>query len=517
MVKMYTPSLQLRAQAELERRRRVKDEPPKPLWQPNPDHDDGTPNPQRLAYESDADILGFGGAGGGGKTDLLLGLAATQHKNSVIFRRVFKNLRAVIERSRDILNPSGVPHLKDSYNEQLHRWKLANGKQIEFEACQYEKDKENQRGRPRDFYGFDEVTEFTRTQVEFIIAWLRSVDTSQRCRVVLTFNPPHDEAGSWVIDFFLPWLAYLFPNKFNHHNPAKPGELRWYATVDGKEAECKDGEPFEHNDEIIKPMSRTFIPAKLDDNPHLADTNYRSILQSLPEPLRSQMLHGDFTANASSNPWQVIPTAWVKLAQQRWMEREKPDMPCSSVGVDVARGGIDSLAISKRYGTWFDELIEVPGVNVEDGPAAAGMVFNALQSDNHIGEINVDIVGVGTSPFDSLKVMYPGKVNGINAGAGSSYVVRKEGKEVLKMINIRAEYHWRLREALDPEHGEDLALPPGSEIVADLCAARWKPMAGGVVQIEAKDDIKKRINRSPDKGEAIMLANYRQVRGIGFG
>jgi hypothetical protein len=66
-----------------------------PLWQPNPDHDDGTPNPQRLAFESEADILGYGGAGGGGKTDLLLGLAATQHHQSIIVRRIFKNLRGI--------------------------------------------------------------------------------------------------------------------------------------------------------------------------------------------------------------------------------------------------------------------------------------------------------------------------------------------------------------------------------------------------------------------------------------
>lgn len=39
------------------------------LWQPNPNRPDGTPNPQRLAYESEADILGYGGAGGGGKPE----------------------------------------------------------------------------------------------------------------------------------------------------------------------------------------------------------------------------------------------------------------------------------------------------------------------------------------------------------------------------------------------------------------------------------------------------------------
>ena len=72
---------------------------------------------------------------------------------------------------------------------------------------------------------------------------------------------------------------------------------------------------------------------------------------------------------------------------------------------------------------------------------------------------------------------------------------------------MRAEYHRRMRLALDPEHGDDIALPPGNEIVADLCAAKYKMLAGGVIQIEEKDAIKERIGRSPDEGEAIMLAN----------
>lgn len=489
-----------------------------PLWRPNPDHPDGRPNPQRLAYESDADVLGYGGAAGGGKTALLLGLAATRHKRSAIFRRVFPNLRGVIEESRALLEEGG--RKLGSYNEMFHRWSLADGRTIEFEACQHEKSKEKQRGRPRDFYGFDEATEFTRSQVEFITAWNRSTDPKQRCRVVLTFNPPTDESGSWVVEYFLPWLAYLHPQQFTHPRPAAPGELRWYATVDGKEVERPDGAPFDHNGERIQPRSRTFIPARLDDNPHLAETGYRSTLQALPEPLRSQLLYGDFTAKGAANPWQVIPTAWVKAAQARWLEREKPDMPLSAVGVDVARGGNDNMVISRRYGTWFDEPTKTRGVDVEDGPTAAGLVFQELEHERHVGTINVDVIGVGSSAYDSLVAMYPDVAHAVNVAEGSDYVaMTKEAtpKPLFRMRNVRAEMHWRMREALDPEGGGDVALPPGNELVADLCAARYKVLAGGIVQIEEKQAIKERIGRSPDVGEAVMLANYRPPeRGHGI-
>jgi hypothetical protein len=507
MVKTQSPSLQARAILEL-RKRGVSSNGNSLLWQPNPDALDGTPNPQRLAYESEADIIGYGGSGGSGKTDLLLGLAATKHRHSVIFRRVFPSSRGIIERSREIFNREGMEHSRDSFNESLHRWNLADGRVVEIESCQYEKDKIKQRGIPRDLHCFDEVTEFTRSQVEFITAWNRSTDPDIHCQVVMTFNPPTDEVGNWVVDYFLPWIAYLFPKEFQHPNPAKPGELRWYASVDGKEIEVENGQPFEHNGVTIKPRSRTFIPGKLRDNPHLAGTNYEAVLQSLPEPLRSQVLLGDFGAARTADPWQVIPTDWVRRAQTRWLERDAPETPLTAVGIDAARGGGDNMTVSKRRDNWFDDVDVTPGINVEDGPALAAIVWQQLNGEEPTDYINIDVVGIGSSGYDSLKMMYDNVVP-VNAGAGSDY---RDRSGSLKMRNVRAEYYWRLREALDPVHGDSLALPLGNEIVADLCAARYKMTTAGL-QIEEKDEIKKRIGRSPDVGEAILLSNYRSDGG----
>src|SRR5262249_58022080 len=80
-----------------------------------------------------------------------------------------------------------------------------------------------------------------------------------------------------------------------HPRPAKPGEIRWYAMVDGREVEREDGQEFIHKGETIRPKSRTFIPARLLDNPYLMATGYGATLQALPEPLRSQLLYGDFS------------------------------------------------------------------------------------------------------------------------------------------------------------------------------------------------------------------------------
>jgi hypothetical protein len=68
---------------------------------------------------------------------------------------------------------------------------------------------------------------------------------------------------------------------------------------------------------------------------------------------------------------------------------------------------------------------------------------------------------------------------------------------------------WRLRESLDPEHGDDLQLPPDPELLADLTAARFEVRASGII-VEAKEKIKERLGRSPDCADAVALAHYRQ-------
>lgn len=451
--------------------------------------------PQWLAFLSRADEIFYGGAAGGGKSDLLLGLAGEAHQRSIIFRRVFPNLRFLVERSRAIYNAEGKEHGKDSYNESLHIWRLANGDMIEFAAMQYEQDKSNFQGRPHDFIGVDEAPEFIESQILFVSAWNRSEDPNQRVRLVLTGNPPIDESGTWIVRRYAAWLDKTHPH------PAKPCELRWYATIDGKEQEIADGKAFEHKGETIYPRSRTFIPAKLDDNPfYSADGRYKSVLQSLPEPLRSQLLNGDFDAANMPDPFQIIPTDWVRQAQKRWTERERPNTPLTAVGIDPSRGGQDKTGIAKRYDNWFDEVVSYPGVVAKDGPIVAELSRQAI-GDEKPAYINVDVNGIGSSVYDHLKVMYE-NVRPFNGAEGSEYRDRS-GK--LKMRNKRAEMYWRMRDALDPENGDDIALPPDTELLADLCSARYEVSSAGV-KVEDKEEIKERIGRSPDVGEAVMMA-----------
>ncbi len=458
-----------------------------PVWMPDPRN-----KPQCAAYESEADVIGYGGAAGGGKTDLLLGFAGTKHTRSVIFRRVFPLLEGIEARSREIFNAGGTARVKDSYNESLHRWELSTGATVRLAAMQYEDDKKNYQGRPFDFYGFDEATEFTESQVRFVTGWNRSTKQGQKCRVVLTFNPPMDEAAEWVVRFFAPWLDETYTNK------AQDGELRWFVMLDGKETEVKDSQPFEHNGEIVTPKSRTFFHAKLSDNVILQNTGYGATIDAMPEPIRS-ILKGKFGAYKTVDPFQIIPVAWVRAAQARWLERERPTTSLTAVGIDPSRGGNDKTGISKRYDNWFDMVTTYPGYMVTDGAVAAELVRQTLDEEKP-SYINVDVNGIGSSVYDHMKTMW-NNVIPFNGAEGSKYR-DKSGK--LKMRNKRAEMYWRMRDALDPNGGEDLALPPDPELLPDLCSARYSVTSAGVL-VEEKEKIKERIGRSPDIGEAVMM------------
>lgn len=469
-----------------------------PLWSP-------LEGPQTQALESKADICFYGGAAGGGKTDLALGLALTQHKKSIIMRKEATQLTGVIDRLTTIMGG------RDGFNGQDKIWRFKDGKQLELGSIPHEGAQEKYQGRPHDLIVFDEVVHFLEKWVRFVMGWLRNAEfPDQRCRVLLTGNPPTDSQGDWIIQFFAPWLDE------KHPNPAEHGELRWYATVKGEDMEVDDDRSFVLDganriyefseddysaEDIIKPMSRTFIPAKVTDNPYLVASGYVSTLQGMPEPLRSQMLYGDFSAGRMDGEWQVIPTRWVDQAMERWDDR--PPCEMEAMGVDPSRGGNDSTILTPRHGHWFARQIEYKGHEVPDGQTAASLVIKNLQN----GAVPcVDLIGYGASCYDHLNTF------GVPAVPlnGSESDNRRDVSGQLKFTNLRSYWHWKFRDLLDPRNGYNIALPPDPQLKADLCAAEYKFTPRGI-QVEGKPEIKKRLGRSPDKGDSCIYASAERV------
>lgn len=462
---------------------------------------------QSEASDSLAFITGYGGSAGGGKTDLIAGLALTEHQRSCIFRREKAQTEGIVQRLTEILGTT------DGYNSQKSVWRAttnSTSRLIEFAGLDNLTDHQKWQGRPHDLKAYDEVTEQREQQVRFTMGWTRSNDPNQRCRVLMTFNPPTTTEGRWVIPFFGPWLDD------SHPNPAKPGELRWFTTIKGADIECANAAPFvlfrgEHvydfdpsefsPEKIIEPRSRTFIPSRVTDNYFYVRSGYIQTLQSLPEPLRSQMLDGDFNAGVEDDKWQVIPTTWIDAAMARWTEpTEKGIM--DSVGADIAAGGKDNMVISRRHGIWFDKLERIPGADLPQdkaGPLAAGHIIR-MRRDK--APIHIDVVGWGLSATNFLQANDIQTVP-INGADGSK---ARTADGTLEFFNKRSEVIWRMRETLDPENPKPAALPPDPKLKADLAAYKWQLMPSGI-KVRSKEEMIKELGRSPDDGDAVCLAN----------
>lgn len=477
---------------------------PIPVWAP-------LPGPQEVAFDSDADVVGYGGAAGGGKTDLMLGKALLKHRRIAVFRLNGTEHEAFIDRIEEVLGS------RDGFNSQKGIWRNAGPRLVQIEMLSIPNmgDERKYRGRPHDGKFFDEVSEIPEYQVRFLLGWLRTTIPGQKCQAILAFNPPTTAEGRWVIEFFAPWLDP------KHPNPAMPGELRWFAMCDGEELEVVDGRPFvlrgihkiydfnpkEHKpNQIIQPQSRTFVPAKVDDNPYLIGTSYMTQLQSLPEPLRSQLLYGDFNAGMEDDAMQVIPTAWIDAAMARWVDYA-PKGEMMSEGVDVARGGKDNTTIARRHrhptningkANWFDKALVYPGTTTPDGPTVAGLTMAANRNQ---AVIHIDVIGVGSSPYDFL-VEANQQVVGVNV---SQTATGTDKSGMLRFSNQRTQDWWRMREELDPANDTGIMLPPDKLLATELAAPKWR-LKGKVIEVESRDEIIKRIKRSADRASAYILA-----------
>ena len=320
-------------------------------------------------------------------------------------------------------------------------------------------------------------------------------------------NPPTDANGDWVIPFWGPWLDP------NHPKKAAPGELRWcVADPDGNDFWVDGPEPylFPGTHKPVKPKSRTFIPGRLQDNPYLINTEYAATLDALPEPLRSAMRDGNFMLSRKDADMQVIPSDWVRQAQARWKPEPPPNVPQSSITADVAQGGDDENVIGWRHDWWFSKQEIIPGKATPLGTDVTGPLIVKRQDAS---EIAIDVGGgYGGSVYKTLKENRI-KATGYN---GAKKTNQKAVGSKLKFANWRARDWWRLREALDPSQpgGSKIAIPPCNQLAADLTAPTYTVAARGI-QIESKDQIKKRLGRSPDRGDQVVMCWATGPKGTG--
>jgi hypothetical protein len=477
------------------------------------------PGPQSDAANSEAFELLYGGEPGGGKTELIAYLARFKQQVSLVLRKSF----AQHERT---LIPRMLMRYGDSrfYNFSKHLWRWpSEDRRIELGYLDGANVEFDYQGAEYDALFPDELTQFPRSQYLFFFSRVRSTTRKQRQRIVATSNPG-GEYEQWVKERWAPWLDK------SHSRPAKSGEIRWYRRIESLDDYAEEEVSEAHLsvtcpcEEHGRAWSRSFIRAGVKDNPFIGDEYLRN-LDMLPEPLRTQLKRGDWNIGTRDKQWQVIPSAWLEAAHERYRLRTKydarnqpiPPEGCkvlNALGIDVARGGKCKTVLAPGYDNWYPPLITFPGKDTPDGQSILGQVATLSTHGHQVTAatvIKIDVIGVGSSPYDHLKDRY--NAAAMNGGPGSK---ARDKANLLGFKSRRAQWYWQLREGLDPVNGDDLMIAPDSELDADLTAPTWEPRLGRIV-VEPKEEIEKRLGRSPDKGDAFVYVTAQPSAEHGLG
>ncbi|RTL25089.1 MAG: hypothetical protein EKK55_10155 [Rhodocyclaceae bacterium] len=234
------------------------------------------PTERQAAFlSSPADEALYGGAAGGGKSAAVVALPLRWVDNggfnALVLRRDTTQLRDLIAKTEALYPAFGA-----KLNLTTGTWKFPSGARVWFTHCEHETDVQRFDGQEFHCVVFDELTHFTEKQYRAIRARIRGTDPTLPRYTRATTNPG-GPGHEWVFKRFAAWLDP------KHPRPSESGRLRWYAGDD----EVPRGSP--------DALSRTFVPAKLDDNPHVT-SEYRANLVQLDAHRRAQLLSGDWLA-----------------------------------------------------------------------------------------------------------------------------------------------------------------------------------------------------------------------------
>ena len=265
------------------------------IFKPN-----GGPQTQFLAA-SEREVF-YGGARGGGKSYAMLvdplRYCYKAHHRALLIRRTMPELRDLISKSQ-LLYSKAYPGAK--WREQEKEWRFPSGAKIEFGYAENMTDVLRYQGQSYTWIGIDELPQYPSPDIyNFLRSSLRSVDKDIPVYLRATGNPGNI-GSQWVKEMFV--------------DPAEPNSA----------FEIKIDTPVG-----VKTITRRFIPAKLQDNPYLMQTDdYYAMLASLPDTQRKQFLDGDWDAYEDSafpefsrsvhvvEPFE-IPKGWYRFRAADW-------------------------------------------------------------------------------------------------------------------------------------------------------------------------------------------------------
>ena len=207
----------------------------------------------------------------------------------------------------------------------------------------------------------------------------------------------------------------------------------------------------------------------------------------------------------------LIRLDWCKEAADRYGDPAyRVGRPAWGVDVANSEAG-DKAALARWMGAC---LREVESFACPDANQLGAKVVAELKAtkDGRATHVGIDSVGVGAGAVNEAKRLGV-IVQALNGGARATKTVdeRLDVKDGQKRVaneelfaNLRAQMWWAMRE--DLRNGR-VALVNDPELFADLTAPTWWTH-NGKIHVEAKEDMKGRLGRSPDKGDAAVYGNW---------
>ena len=215
---------------------------------------------------------------------------------------------------------------------------------------------------------------------------------------------------------------------------------------------------------------------------------------------------GEFSSDDDGG---VIPLSWIELANERWQDWVENGRPgwLDRLGVDVGTTGDKTVFARRLTGNVIMSLDYLPKPNpVVATMEIAGRVKGILAA-NPTARGVIDVVGIGAGVVHRLAEQKM-RVEGFGA-AERSDALDISGE--IGFANKRAAAWWGFREMLDPTSDHNVALPPDDVLTGDLTAPKYRMQSGGRLLIESKDEIKKRLGRSTDAADAVIMAFFQDV------
>lgn len=403
----------------------------------------------------------YGGAIRGGKSIVALALI-------VLLARMYKGSRwAVVRRDLPTLRRNTVPTFErirpSSFVSQLNKstwsYRCTNGSEILLfpETFKHDPDLDRWKGLEVNGFVLEEANELSESAfnkaIERAGTWVQQHGPQPEPVVIMTCNP----ARNWV--------------KRQFYDPWKMGKLH---------------APF------------LYMPALVKDNPHIPPSYLASLEQMKKTDPRAynRFVMGDW--DQADDPTQLIKFEWLEQARS-----VEPVLGKKRLGVDVARYGDDDSVIAHRDGNALVKMEYHHGLAI-DRTADIVMALMA-QGPVDADQVNVDVVGLGA-----------GVVDGCRRAGYNVREVQSGGKAVQRDIagmsecsafsfnNLRSQLWWEFREEL--RTGQVCLDVDDHRLVEDLTSPRYTITGERVIKVESKDEIRKRIGRSTDAGDAAVYA-----------